>query len=421
MQDTQTTATERTAEKPTQGRCPIDHTTISQQKTTRGLEPTGPAINQDEDGVWHVRGFEVARAVLRSPDTKQAGFNADMVTGNTAASNRNQPILYLDGKQHQQQRKMTARFFAPKVVDTQYRQVMEQLSDSLVKRLQTRKEADLSRLSMTLAVRVAGEIVGLTDSRLPGMDKRLENFFAEADFDKLKGQLKDKLQFIWSQRRMLEFFYLDVKPAIKARKRSPKQDVISHLVAQNYSDSEILMEAVTFGAAGMITTREFISAATWHLMEQPALRAHYLAAPEEERYEILHEILRLEPIVGNLLRRATADVKIEHEGTEFVIPAGALINVHIHGSNNDTVIVGDYPHVLQPERAIQGDHVPSMLMSFGDGVHRCPGAFVAIQETDIFLTRLLALEGLHVKQKPSVRWSALVTGYEIRHFILAVD
>jgi cytochrome P450 len=51
-------------------------------------------------------------------------------------------------------------------------------------------------------------------------------------------------------------------------------------------------------------------------------------------------------------------------------------------------------------------------MSFGDGHHRCPGCYVALQETDVFLTRLLSLEGLRTEHKPSVSWNDLISGYE---------
>lgn len=400
-------------------RCPIDHSAISQQKTPKFIEPVGAAIEYDEAAnIWHIRSFEAARTILRSPNTKQAGFNAELITH--IPNQKNTPILYQEGKVHQQQRKQTARFFTPKAVSDNYRQLMENLSDELIRKLKRKKEIDLSKLSMKLAVRVAGEIVGLTDSRLPGLDRRIEAFF-EDGFDQGTGKLSEKLRAIWSQRKMLNFFYLDVKPAIEVRKRNPKQDVISHLLEQKYSEVEILTECVTYGAAGMITTREFISVATWHLLEQPELRKRYLAASEEERYMILHEILRLEPIVGNLQRRTTADITLTNNGEEITIPNNALINIHLHGSNSDEKVVGDYPRVICPGRDLQGDHIPGMLMSFGDGVHRCPGAYVAIQETDIFLSRLLALPTLRIKQKPKISWSDLVTGYEIRDFLIAVD
>jgi cytochrome P450 len=417
MQDLHEATTQQDVSANTPARCPIDHRAFSQQKTPPVIEPIGKSIEHDTTtGVWHIYSFEVARKILRSPNTIQAGFNADLIA---TLPNQNPPILYQDGKEHQLQRKQTARFFTPKTVSDNYRTLMENLSDKIIKKIKRKKEVDLSRLTMQLAVRVAGEVVGLTDSRIPGMDKRLEAFF-EGGIDLGNGKLRAKLNALLSQRHMLEFFYLDVKPAIEARRRAPKQDVISHLIAQNYNDLDILMECITYGAAGMITTREFIGVAAWHLLEQPELRERYLSAPEEERYAILHEILRLEPIVGNLQRRTTAEITLEDNGQEYVIPNNALINIHLHGANADENIVGEYPRALCPGRELNGSNIQGMLMSFGDGIHRCPGAYIAIQETDIFLTRLLAIKSLRIKQKPKVSWSELVTGYELRDFLITV-
>ena len=59
-------------------------------------------------------------------------------------------------------------------------------------------------------------------------------------------------------------------------------------------------------------------------------------------------------------------------------------------------------------------------MSFGDGHHRCPGAYIAIQETDIFLTRLLALP-VTVEREPSLSWSEVTKGYELRNFRVRLE
>jgi hypothetical protein len=47
------------------------------------------------------------------------------------------------------------------------------------------------------------------------------------------------------------FYLLDGQPAICARRDAPHEDLISHLLAQGYRDSEVLTECVTFGAAGL--------------------------------------------------------------------------------------------------------------------------------------------------------------------------
>ena len=446
--------------------CPVDHQAWARRKTGR---PTAPAehpsaeahdpapITRDAAGVWHVRGFEEARAILRGSDTKQAGFKAELIARMSAPApapspastdtidanasdevasetistpdarrrglaprSRNAPILYQEGKPHQQQRKQTARFFAPVVVSTRYRALMERLADQLVARLQRRKHTDLSRLTMTLAVRVAGEVVGLTESRLPGMDRRLDAFFSE-EGAATGGRLGRLVRSLQVPLRMAAFYYLDVRPAIRSRRRAPREDVISHLLAQNYGDAEILTECVTYAAAGMVTTREFICAAAWHLLERPDLRARYLAAPEDERHALLHEILRLEPVVGHLYRRTTADVTITSAGEPITIPAGALLDLHIDAANTDPHVVDAPVDALVPGRPLHAERATPALLSFGDGHHRCPGAYIAIQETDIFLRRLLALDGLRVVRGPDLSWNELVTGYELRDFVIAVD
>jgi cytochrome P450 len=398
--------------------CPVDHSAFSQQKTARVTETAEPAIVCDAEGVWQVRGFREARALLRNAAaTKQAGFNADLIEHIPGATN--QPILYQEGKVHQQQRKQTARFFAPKVVDEHYRQVMEALVDQLIAPLQRTKQADLSKMSRTLAVRVAAEVVGLTASDLRGMERRLDAFFAGSvtTFSWRPGALR---QFILGQTRTAAFFLRDVKPAIRARRKAPQEDIISHLIAHDYKDTEILTECLTYGAAGMATTREFICVSAWHLLEEPELRARYLAGNQDERYQILHEILRLEPVVGHLYRRATMAITLESAGQTYTIPTGALIDIHIHGANVDPAIVGDKPFMLEPERELHAENAAQAMMSFGDGHHRCPGSFIAIQETDIFLRRLLPLPGLRMERLPALAWNDLVTGYEIRDFQIAV-
>lgn len=401
--------------------CPIDHRAgqrgFSHQKTARVPEPSGPPIERDAAGTWHVREFALARTILRGEDTRQAGFKADLLERLPGAMNR--PILYLEGQPHHQQRRQTARFFTPRTVASNYRAMMEALSDQLVAALVRRKRADLSKLSMELAVRVAGKVVGLTNSTIPGMGARLDAFFANGP--ELPGlSPRELLGFARNQLRVLAFFYLDVKPAIRARRRAPQEDLISHLIEQGYRDTEILTECITYGAAGMATTREFICVAAWHMLEQPELRQRYLAAGEEQRHALLEEILRAEPVVGNLLRRATADIIIEHDGAAITIPAGEQINLHVYAINADPAVVGAEPLAICPGRPLHADRVPPAVMSFGDGHHRCPGAYVAIQESDIFLQRLLVLPDLRVERAPALSWSELVTGYELRDFIVAV-
>jgi cytochrome P450 len=303
--------------------------------------------------------------------------------------------------------------------------LMESLAERLVADLKRSGQVDLSALSLTLAVQVASAVVGLTNSRKPGIDRRLEGFFSvdfsgESGARGLRKLLRRLRGIILSQWRVTRFFSADVKPAIEARRRLPQEDVISHLLAQGYSDREILTECITYAAAGMITTREFISMAVWHMLEQPPLRARYLAAGEDERMMILEEILRLEPVVGHLYRRATDDIDVQVGDESLTIPQGALMDLHIHATNTDERIVGEHPFAICPDRELRAERASHELLSFGDGAHRCPGSFIALQETDIFLRRLLALDGLCIERAPTLSWNDLVAGYELRDFRIAI-
>ncbi len=403
--------------------CPDEHSSLSYQKTSRSAEVSSTPLECDAQGVWQVHGFEEARAILRSSATRQAGFSAERLAKIPGVTNK--PVLYMEGKAHQQQRKQTARFFTPKTVSSSYRQLMETLSDQLVNELKRKKRVDLSQLSLTLAAQVAAQVVGVTDSRLPGMDRRLDAFFQQRTPPEHMEQLLRwkplaMLLQLFQQRHILAFYWLDVRSAIRARKHQAQEDVISHLLSQNYTNAEILTECVTYAAAGMVTTREFISIAAWHFLERPELRTRYLAAAEEERFEMLHETLRLEPVVGHLYRRATADIPLESQGRQIIIPEGDLINIHIYAANADETVVGEEPLALCPGRAIDGERIPSMLLGFGDGHHRCPGSYLAIQETDIFLQRLLAVDTLYIERTPTLYWNELTTGYEVRNFLLAL-
>jgi len=392
--------------------CPVTGVR-SEQKTNPNPPHRGPAVTRDADGTYHVHAFDAARELLRGEGTRQAGFGAELL--GAAPTLQNDPVLFLEGEAHHQMRRETARYFTPATVAT-YRRMMERLADDLVGELVRTGTARLDDLSLRMAVQVAARVVGLTHSHVPGLSARVARF-VQNDFTlpDAASSARAKLQAALNHAQILAFFLLDVKPAIRARRREPGEDVISHLLAKNYQDLEILTECITYATAGMVTTREFISVAAWHLMERPDLRREYLHGTERERHGMLHEILRLEPVVAELRRRATRDLTVDGHR----IPEGSLIVLHVHSANADETTVGDAPLTLCPNRALPRG-VPGPVMSFGDGHHRCPGAYVAIQEADILLRRLLWLRDLRVVTPPTVTWNGLIKGYELRNFMLAV-
>lgn len=384
-------------------------------------EPTRPRVERD-GGVWRVRSLAVARQVLRARDvTTQAGFTAEWIPKGHL---KHHPILISDGPLHDEQRSKVGRFFAPKVVAERYAALLTGGADRLLAKAESAGGCRLDDLALEYSVEVTAAVVGLTVSPAPTMAPRLVAFFRQPPADLTKPRLgRTPGQWISAAVNglvpILRFYLADVRPAIRARRHQPQADVISHLIGEGYTDADILVECVTYATAGMVTTREFISMACWHLLGDPTLRARYLVAGEPERFAILNEILRLEPVVGHLYRRAQADLAVSEGNQSWTIRPGELIDICVRQTNTDPDALEEAPLDLCPGRTLPTGVNPAVL-SFGDGAHRCPGQPLAILETDALLTRLLARSPRLVRE-PVLSWDALIEGYRLRGLELAFD
>lgn len=401
--------------------CPISQP--SARKAIPDEPEAGPRVER-VGGVWRVRSAQLARQVLRERDgTHQAGFMAEETQA--GRSTMRPPILFMDGDEHRKQRAQTARYFAPRTVDRRYRQLMVERADGLVADAVAAGTFDLDQYSLRYSVEIASQVIGLTESSIPGMSRRLERLFSQVPKKPDapgKATKPSRFAAISNTLKPLSstgnFYLRDVRPAIRTRRKNPQEDVITHLLDEGYTDSEILTECVTYGAAGMITTREYISMCVWHFLHDAELRQRYLGAEEAERYEILNEILRLEPIVGHLYRRVVEDFVLVDGEDNHEFRAGELVDLYIRQTNVDESVVGESPEQLCPARELPRG-ISGEVLSFGDGAHKCPGNALAIQESDTLLTRLLALN-LEIAAEPGLEWDDLIAAYALTKFTLRV-
>lgn len=369
------------------------------------------ALERMPDGAVRIGSQALAQRVLRSRGTEQAGFNAELAR---RLPQRNVSILFREGEAHRRQRQAVARFFAPAAVATRYRATIEALSDRLVADVRRTGRVVLDEMTLALSAGVAAEIVGLTESQPAGLAGRLSRIL---DIQSLRAtSWRDTVRYlVAAQLILLRIYWHDVRPAIRARRRSRRPDLVSSLLDQGWSRFDILTECVTYGTAGLSTTREFIVAAALHLLDRDALRRRFLDGDEAERLAVMAEILRLEPAVSTILRRTTAPLRLEDGDRVEELAAGALVAIDVRRVNSDPATAGACPFRLRPERDASG---AAGLMSFGDGHHRCPGATVALHEAAIFLDRLLRLPGLRVASRPTMTRHAVSTGYVLRGAVL---
>lgn len=364
------------------------------RKIDRAATETVCPAFRDDDGVWHVRDLAGGRALLRDTETVQAGLGVETVE--KLPSRFRRPVLYWDGPEHREYRRRTARFFTPRRVDEEYRDLMHRVADREIGVLVSAGSADLSELSFRLAVDVAKQVVGLTESR-PGTARRLARFFPEKlgtpGFTSPHGLYwAARILYLW-----LAIHVSDVRPAVRVRMRRREDDLISHMLDDGAGAGEILGECITVAAAGMVTTREFICAAAWHLFTDDGLLTAYRTGDEQARYAILHDVARLEPPLAALKRRTTAPVTLP-DGA--VVPAGERVDVSIAAANLD--------------------RAAGTGLTFGDGPHRCPGQYLAIQESDIFLSKLVALDGVRLTSLPRVAFNDAFGSYSLHDMVVSV-
>lgn len=360
-----------------------------------------------EPGAEHIRAYERAREILLSKELLQGGAGAEHV--DTSEPDKS-PVFYLDGEPHRQKRGSIARFFTPKAITSRYHAIIERETTRLLGQLRRDGRARLDVISFELTVAVAANIVGLTNSDLPKMARRLATILA-AGWHRKSDLLRRASTGLRRGVATLGFYVHDVTPALRARRAAPQDDILSELVAKNASRRMILIECMTYAAAGMVTTREFIVMAAWHLFERPELRADFLAGDEARQFAILNEILRLEPIASLLYRRKPGQPPDARE-VKYALDLRAI--------HSDESAVGPCPHALDPDRA-QRMQTHGAFLSFGAGAHHCPGKQVALHETRMFLDALLRVPGVRLERAPDIGWSEMLMSYELRDAVVACD
>jgi cytochrome P450 len=365
-------------------------------------------MNHCAEGAHWVQDPGIARKVMRSPHAVQAGASADMLN---YKNEEWMPVFFLDGELHAKKRRTSLRFLSPKAVSEKHFDVMQRVTDELLGEFRQAGHAKLEDLSFRLAVEVVGVVLGLTESNQAGRVKRIQRVLHSS----ITNARNTALSRSWLNFKRAFFtgmFYLfDVRPAIKARRSAPRDDAISTYLDLDYPTTAIVVECLTYGTAGMLTTREFIIMAAWYLFEDEALRAQYLAGDEKEQLAILMEIVRLEPIAAKLMRRV--DEQVDGVGDE-PLPPGEMYDIDIRNLNVHEDLVGECPFAVDAQRA-QRQKDSGRFFSFGDGPHSCPGSQVALQETRIFLQSLFQVPGLALEREPEITWNEMVHGYELRN------
>jgi len=182
----------------------------------------------------------------------------------------------------------------------------------------------------------------------------------------------------------LAFLYDRFTDYVEERRREPRQDVLTGLATATFPDGstpeviDVVRVATNLFSAGQDTTVRLLASALHLIAERPDLQQ--LLRDERERIpDFVEECLRIEsPVKGDfrLARVATTVGGVE-------IPAGSTVMV-LNGAANRDPRHFDDPAEFDVDRRRAREH-----LTFGRGIHACPGGPLARSEARVSLERLL--------------------------------
>jgi cytochrome P450 len=323
--------------------------------------PTGSLLSSD------VSPEDTARLIAALPFPPQ-----EMATARS--------VVFADPPEHDSLRAIVNRGFTPRRIAALEPRVRE-IARECVADIRAKGELDLVHdLAIPLPVTVIAEMLGVDPERRLDF-KRWSDAIVVAssgDGDVRRATLSPAIAF-------LELFQY-LAQVIEARRRAPREDLISTLVraeeGETLKPSEVVMFTLLLLVAGNETTTNLLGNTVLALTENPA---------ELERVQrepglvpaLVEEGLRYDSPAQAVFRETTRDVELG--GVK--LPAGAIVVPLLGSANRDEEVYpgGDQFSVTRERPG----HV-----AFGLGVHFCLGAALARLEARVALEELLTLRGI---------------------------
>ncbi len=285
--------------------------------------------------------------------------------------------LSSDPPEHRKYRALVDRFFQGKGLAA-VRPLVERLVNDLIDGFVGDGEVELVKaFAEPLPVTVITTLLGLPLEDMP----QLKVWSAAWAAPFARGLTLDQEMHVARQGVDFQRY---IKQVADARRREPRDDIITHLVQAEYdrkrplSDHEIASIVDHLYIGGNETTTFAITSGLWLMLREPDIYRSLL----DDRSRIptfAEEVLRLESPTQGLYRTATADTEVRG----VPIRKGATLHLRFAAANRDAAVFPD-PDRLKLDRVNAARH-----LAFSQGEHHCPGAGLSRLEQVIAYERLL--------------------------------
>lgn len=390
-------------------------TSASFEPAYRHLQQTDP-LHWHEDGCWVLTGYQDVKSVLLDPRFGHADYMPpgtspqrswlDRARGWLTRGGRELPrpdpdhFAYLRSKWiavsnpplHAHLRTMVGQALTLQRMNAM-RPRIHDMANQLIDQVEERRTMDLvSEFAYPLSTLTICDLLGVPPADYPALLEHLEQ--GQRAFTQLGTTDPEAIRQVHAHASALTEYF---RTLIAARQRAPQDDLISALTLvadeeRRLSDDELLGNVVLLAIAGHETTYQLLTTCVWLLLQQPdALQAARAEAGMSKA--VLQELLRLCGPTQITARVALEDVPWKDK----TIRKGQMVRLALAAANRDEQQFAA-ADVFDPTRR-QTTH-----LTFGAGIHQCPGAPLARLEMTIALEILLRrLPGLKL-QTTAVEW-----------------
>jgi cytochrome P450 len=300
------------------------------------------------------------------------------------------PLVLLDDPAHRRIRALVSRAFNPNTIEAM-RPDVERITSDLLDSLHGREQIDfITDFSAPLPTMVILKMMGLPLEHSAEFKQWSEDILWGYDPDR-NGVTQDRLRHAYIG--MTRVF----RDALKQRRESPGDDLISALVRAREADDsltelQIISLCTQLMVAGNVTTTDLMGNGIYALASHP-VQQRWLAGHLECIADAVEEMLRYDCPITETARIALRDV----EFAGCPMHAGDTLTLSLAAANRDPEAF-ERPHEFDLKRA------PQNHLGFGSGIHVCLGAPLARMETQIGLGRF-------IERFPDFRLDPAIAGY----------
>ncbi len=355
----------------------------------------------DGDG-WVAASHAAVQTVLREPgwssDHRQAtgfaGRSDGLALPEVAGELLSKVLLFMDAPDHTRLRGLISKAFTPRSVE-RLRPRISQLTEELLAPLRLAGRCDvIDDVAFPLPVTVICELLGIPAQDRDMFRQHTRDLAVILDWDVAPEK------FGAAAGAALAFTAYLV-PLFEDRRRNPKDDLISALVAAEEAGdrleaAELLTTVILLLTAGHETTMNLIGNGLLALLRHPE-QLELLRARPELMPSAVEELLRYDSPVRLTVRTARVDATLAGE----TIRAGEQVIALLDSANHDPLV---FP---SPDR-LDITRDAHRHLALGAGAHFCLGAALARAEAQIALSALVALPDLSLAVEQP-RWRPLVT------------